>query len=50
MTDLTVRRAGKPDLPAVLALYGELNSGRVATLEQAEKVGMGSREYVLKKV
>ncbi|WP_342107418.1 GNAT family N-acetyltransferase [Methylobacterium sp. SI9] len=36
MTDLTVRRAGKPDLPAVLALYGELNSGRVATLEQAE--------------
>lgn len=36
MTDLTVRRAGKPDLPAVLALYGELNSGRVVTLEQAE--------------
>lgn len=36
MTDLTVRRAGKPDLPAVLDLYAELNSGRVATLEQAE--------------
>lgn len=36
MSDLTVRRAGKPDLPAVLDLYAELNSGRVATLEQAE--------------
>ena len=36
MTGLTVRRAGKPDLPTVLDLYGELNSGRVATLEQAE--------------
>ncbi|PIK72446.1 GNAT family N-acetyltransferase, partial [Methylobacterium frigidaeris] len=28
MPDLTVRRAGKHDLPAVLALYAELNSGR----------------------
>ncbi|MCJ2085456.1 GNAT family N-acetyltransferase [Methylobacterium sp. E-005] len=36
MIGLTVRRAGKPDLPTVLDLYGELNSGRVATLEQAE--------------
>ncbi|WP_245442454.1 GNAT family N-acetyltransferase [Methylobacterium terrae] len=36
MPDPTVRRAGKPDLPAVLALYAELNAGRVATLEQAE--------------
>ncbi|MGU3465434.1 N-acetyltransferase family protein [Methylobacterium sp. C33D] len=33
--DLTVRRAGKPDLPAILDLYAELNGGRVATLAQA---------------
>ncbi|MGE7416304.1 GNAT family N-acetyltransferase [Methylobacterium tarhaniae] len=36
MPDLTVRRAQKPDLPAVLGLYAELNGGRVATLPQAE--------------
>lgn len=36
MSDLTVRRAQKPDLPSVLGLYAELNSGRVATLDQAE--------------
>ncbi|MCJ2019138.1 GNAT family N-acetyltransferase [Methylobacterium sp. E-065] len=36
MSDLTVRRAGTPDLPAILDLYAELNSGRVASLEQAE--------------
>jgi len=36
MSDLTIRQAGKPDLPAVLDLYAALNSGRVATLEQAE--------------
>jgi GNAT superfamily N-acetyltransferase len=36
MPDPTVRRAGKPDLPAVLGLYAELNAGRVATLDQAE--------------
>ena len=36
MTGLTIRRAGKPDLPAILALYAELNSGRVASLDQAE--------------
>ncbi|MCF4127696.1 GNAT family N-acetyltransferase [Methylobacterium sp. SyP6R] len=36
MSDLTVRRAQKPDLPAVLGLYAELNAGRVATLDQAE--------------
>ncbi|MEL6060975.1 MULTISPECIES: GNAT family N-acetyltransferase [unclassified Methylobacterium] len=36
MTELTVRRAERPDLPAVLDLYAELNSGWVATLEQAE--------------
>ena len=35
MSDLTVRRAGKPDLPAILNLYAELNGGRVATLAQA---------------
>ncbi|SFV06798.1 Predicted N-acetyltransferase YhbS [Methylobacterium sp. 174MFSha1.1] len=36
MTDFVVRRAEKPDLPAVLGLYGELNHGRVAPLPQAE--------------
>ncbi|TGD96191.1 GNAT family N-acetyltransferase [Methylobacterium nonmethylotrophicum] len=36
MSDLTVRRARKPDLPAVLGLYADLNHGRVATLDQAE--------------
>lgn len=36
MSDLTVRRARTPDLPAVLGLYAELNGGRVATLPQAE--------------
>ena len=36
MTALTVRRATKPDLPAVLGLYAELNAGRVASLERAE--------------
>ncbi|MCJ2132653.1 GNAT family N-acetyltransferase [Methylobacterium sp. J-026] len=36
MTGLTVRRAGQPDLPAILDLYAELNGGRVATLAQAE--------------
>jgi GNAT superfamily N-acetyltransferase len=35
MSGLTVRRAGKPDLPAILGLYAELNGGRVATLAQA---------------
>ncbi|GAN51538.1 N-acetyltransferase family protein [Methylobacterium radiotolerans] len=33
--DFTVRRAGKPDLPAILDLYAELNGGRVTTLERA---------------
>ena len=36
MSDFVVRRAKKPDLPAVLGLYGELNHGRVAPLPQAE--------------
>ena len=36
VSDLIVRRAQKPDLPSVLGLYAELNSGRVATLDQAE--------------
>ncbi|WP_245291081.1 GNAT family N-acetyltransferase [Methylobacterium aquaticum] len=36
MSEVIVRRAGKPDLPAVLGLYAELNDGRVATLDQAE--------------
>lgn len=36
MTGLTVRRAEKPDLPAILLLYAELNGGRVATRDQAE--------------
>ncbi|WP_245238826.1 GNAT family N-acetyltransferase [Methylobacterium platani] len=36
MSDLTVRRAQEPDLPAVLGLYAELNAGRVATLPHAE--------------
>lgn len=36
MPDPIVRRAQRPDLPAVLCLYAELNAGRVATLDQAE--------------
>ncbi len=36
MSALTVRRASRADLPAVLALYAELNAGRVASLARAE--------------
>ncbi|WP_236012615.1 GNAT family N-acetyltransferase [Methylobacterium ajmalii] len=36
MPDPIVRRAQRPDLPAVLGLYAELNAGRVATLDQAD--------------
>ena len=30
MSEPTIRRAQKPDLPSVLGLYAELNAGRVA--------------------
>ncbi|UHC14939.1 GNAT family N-acetyltransferase [Methylobacterium currus] len=36
MAEAVIRRAGTPDLPAVLGLYAELNNARVATLPQAE--------------
>lgn len=38
MADLVVRRAEKPDLPAVLALYAELNRGRAVPLAEAEAI------------
>lgn len=38
MSGATIRKAEKGDLPAVLALYAELNGGRVLGLAEAEAI------------
>jgi GNAT superfamily N-acetyltransferase len=38
MAELVIRQATEADLPAVLALYGELNEGRVTSFEEARAI------------